>query len=112
MKNLKLIALALVIGISTMSYATTVTMNPISELRNEIVKLLGETCDKLADDTIQAEVVFTVSEKGEIVVISVNSANSMAEQFVKCKLNYKKINFNDLHVEQIYHMPLKIVNNK
>ena len=112
MKNLKLVtlALALAIGFSTMSFASTVSTSPLDELRSEIVKLIGKTCDKLADETIEAEVVFTINEKGEIVIISVNSTNSAAESFVKCRLNYKKIKHDALNVEEIYHLPLTIVN--
>ena len=110
MKNLKLIALAIVLSVSSISFAATVVENPTKELQNEIVKLLGDTCEKLADETIEADVVFTVSAKGEIVIISVNSTNPKAELFVKCKLNYKQIEFDISSVEKIYHLPLKIVN--
>ncbi len=113
MKNLKLIALAIVLivlSVSSISFAATVADNPTRELQNEIVKLLGDTCEKLADETIEADVVFTVSAKGEIVIISVNSTNPKAELFVKCKLNYKQIEFDNSSVEKIYHLPLKIVN--
>ena len=110
MNNLKLIALAIVLSITTMSFTTKVTDSPTRELQNEIVKLFGETCDKLADETIEAEVVFTINEKGQVVVICVNSTNPKAELFVKCKLNYKQIKFDDSNVEKIYHLPLKVIN--
>lgn len=110
MKNLKLIALAIVLSVSTMAFASTVSDNPTNNLQSEIVKLIGKTCEKLADVTIEADVVFTISEKGEVVVISVESTNSEAEKFVKCKLNYKKIKFDASNVEEIYRMPLKIIN--
>lgn len=110
MKSLKLIALAIVLSVSSISFAASVADNPTNDLQNEIVKLLGKTCEKLADETIEATVVFTVSEKGEVVVISVDSDNPQAELFVKCKLNYKQIKFDESTVEKIYHLPLKIVN--
>lgn len=110
MNNLKLVALAIVLSISSISFAATVVDSPNKILQKEIVKLLGKTCEKLADEVIEADVVFTVNEKGEIVVISVNSANPKAEFFVKCKLNYKQINYDESSVEKIYHLPLKIVN--
>lgn len=110
MNNLKLIALAIVLSISTMSFTTKETDDVTRELQNEIVKLLGKTCDKLADETIELEVVFTISEKGQVVVICVNSENPKAESFVKCRLNYKQIKFDDSNVEKIYHLPIKVVN--
>ena len=110
MNNLKLIALAIVLSITSMSFTTTVTDSPTRKLQNEIVKLFGETCEKLADETIQAEVVFTINEKGQVVVICVNSTSRKAEHFVKCKLNYKQIKYDDSNVEKIYHLPLTVIN--
>lgn len=110
MKNLKLFALAIVLSVSSISFAATITDSPTDDLQDEIVKLLGKTCDKLADETIEADVVFTVSEQGKIVIISVNSTNPKAEFFVKCRLNNKQIEIDESVVEKIYHLPLKIVN--
>jgi len=110
MKNLKLFALAIVLSVSSISFAATLTVSPTDDLQDEIVKLLGETCEKLADETIEADVVFTVSKQGKIVIISVNSTNQKAEFFVKCKLNNKQIEIDESVTEKIYHLPLKIVN--
>ncbi len=110
MKNLKLIALAIVLGVTSLSFASTPVVNPTDDLQNEIVKLIGTTCEKFSDETIEADVVFTVSKKGEIVVISVNSTNPKAESFVKCKLNYKQIKFDKSNIEKIYRLPLKVIN--
>lgn len=110
MKNLKLIVLALVMSISTVSFATTTNENPTNELRQQIIEMLGKTIDQLADKKVEAEVVFTVNNKSEIVIISVKSENSSIEAFVKNKLNNKKINFDTTNKEKIYYLPLTIVN--
>jgi len=110
MKNLKLIALALVISISTASFATATKENPTSKLREQIVELLGAPSEKIADKKIQAEVVFTINNENEIVIISVKSNNQNVKSFVKTKLNNKKVTIKALNEEKIYHMPLTIVN--
>jgi len=110
MKNLKLIALALVISISTASFATPTKENPTSKLREQIIELLGAPSEKLSDTKIQTEVVFTVNNENEIVIISVKSKNANVKSFVKSKLNNKKVTSNTLNEEKIFRMPLTIVN--
>lgn len=72
--------------------------------------MLGETIEKLADNKIVAEIVFTLNEKSEIVIVSVKSQNQRIDSFVKSKLNYKKVHLKTINEDKIYHMPLTIVN--
>ena len=110
MKNLKLIALVLVIGISSISFAApTKTADPKSELREQIVDILGDTINVLCENDVEAEVVFTLNNKSEIVIVSVNCENGNLDGYIKSKLNYKKVDVSVLNEGEIYHMPLKIV---
>ena len=110
MKNLKLIALAIAITVSSVSFATTTDENPTSKLRQQIIRLLGKTSEKIANTDIVADVVFTVNHRSEIVIISVKSKNDKIESFVKSKLNNKKISVSSINEEKIYHLPLTLVN--
>jgi len=111
MKNLKLITLALAISISSISFATPENNeDPKSELREQIVKILGKTVKQIDRNKIEAEVVFTINNKKEIVIISVNSTNKEVQYYVKGKLNYKKVNVKIINEGKIYRMPLTIVN--
>jgi len=110
MKNLKLITLALAISISTISFAATTKEDPTSELREQIVKILGKTVEQIDQNKIEAEVVFTLNSKKEIVIISVNSTNKKVQYYVKGKLNYKKVNVETINEGKIYRMPLTIIN--
>ena len=110
MKNLKLIALVLAIGISSISFAApTKTADPKSELREQIVDILGDTINVLCENDVEAEVVFTLNNKSEIVIVSVNCENGDLDGYIKSKLNYKKVEVTSLNEGQIYRMPLKIV---
>ena len=110
MKNLKLIALVLAIGISSISFAApTKTADPKSELREQIVDILGDTVNVLCENDVEAEVVFTLNNKSEIVIVSVNCENGNLDGYIKSKLNYKKVEVTSLNEGQIYRMPLKIV---
>jgi cytochrome c556 len=112
MKNLKLFTLAIAICISTLSFATTTNENPNNELRQQIVKLLGKTSLTLADSHIKTEVVFTVNDKSEIVIISVKTKNSSIESFVKNRLNHKKVKLETTSKEKIFYLPLTLSSNK
>ncbi|MCI2229218.1 hypothetical protein MC378_08570 [Polaribacter sp. MSW13] len=59
------------------------------ELRNKIVKLLGDYESFLEKNT-ETKVSFLINNKGEIVVLSVDSKEQVIENYVKTKLNYKK----------------------
>jgi len=116
MKNFKLFILVLAISVSTASFAsTTINENPTkedpkSELRQQIIDILGKTVNQIDENKIKAEVVFTLNNKSEIVIISVNSKNENVDRFVKGRLNYKKVNVKTLNEGKVYHMPLTIVN--
>jgi len=108
MKNLKLIALVIALGISTLSFANnTNTADPKSELREQIVEILGKAVTNTDLINGKVEVIFTLNNKSEIVIISVNGGSKSVDNFVKNKLNYKTVNVNALNVDKIYHMPLR-----
>jgi hypothetical protein len=110
MKNLKLIAFVLAISISSISVAApTMTDDPKSELREQIIDLLGDTNVAFSDNALEAEVVFTLNDQSEIVVVSVNCKNEILDGYIKRKLNYKKVRVSALYEGKIYHIPLKIV---
>ena len=110
MKNLKLVALVLTISISSISFAApTKTADPKSELREQIIDLLGDTNVAFSDNAVEAEVVFTLNDQSEIVIVSVNCENEILDGYIKRKLNYKKVQVSALNEGEIYRMPLKIV---
>ncbi len=110
MKNLKLIALVLAIGISSISFAApTKTADPKSELREQIIDFLGDNIQFSCENDVEAEVVFMLNNKSEIVIVSVNCENDNLDGYIKSKLNYKKVKITALDEGKIYRMPLKIV---
>tara|TARA_R110002073_G_scaffold72537_1_gene177386 strand:+ start:382890 stop:383225 length:336 start_codon:yes stop_codon:yes gene_type:complete len=108
MKNLKL--MAVIVSFAAFSLSFTVPNNPDTkvELRNQIVKMLGNVSNDFTDNNIKTEVVFTLNAKSEIVIVSVESHNSSVDTYVKSKLNYKKVKVSDLNQGKIYRMPLVI----
>lgn len=110
MKKLVALVFVLLMNISSFANTGTPTSNEVKkEIRTKIVKLLGH-----ADFTFEKEVKTTVdlliNKKGEIVVLDIECANPKVCDFIKRKLNYKKV-YNTLNRGlTIYKMPLRVIN--
>jgi len=110
MKKLALITLLSFIGFS--SFATT--NNPVKEsknekLRNEITSILQSPTLNFESNSVKALVTFTVTPKGELIVLAVDSKNKNLEHYLRGKLNYQKVSYKAKKHGVIFKMPLKIV---
>ncbi len=106
MKNLKIISA--IVALAFLSLSFTSTTETKEELHQQIVKLIGDSSESLSKVNLEVNVTFTLNNKSEIVVISINSDNDVVDQFVKSKLNYKKVSVKDLNPGELYHIPLVI----
>ena len=111
MKKLNLIIIALVLFTMNVSAAvTTGPVKPTDKLRAEIVDIIGPNCPyDYHKSECTAEVLFTINTKGELIVLSVVSPNPKAENFIKSKLNYKKVSQRPKREGEIFLLPLKMV---
>jgi len=109
MKNLKTLTVIVVLAFLSLSFTNRSETKTV--LHQQIVKLIGETINnKISGNDLKAEIVVTLNDKSELVVISVKSENSYVDSFVKSKLNYKKVTVKDLNPGELYRVPLTIVN--
>jgi hypothetical protein len=79
--------------------------NPVRKLSTQIHKMLKDNNFDISDD-LTADVRFTINDEGEIVVLSVSTANETLEGFVKGRLNYKKVD--NAQEGKIYTVPVRI----
>lgn len=111
MKYLKLFVLAL--ALSAFNIAAAANVNPVKpsdELRVEIVDLIGSNINtEMELDQYQADVLFTVNNNRELIVLSVDSDNRHLENYLKRRLNYKKVNYRPSNHGEIYLLPVKMV---
>ncbi len=110
MKKVKLFVLALALFTINLSAANLNPIKPTDELRVEIVDLIGTNI--LADmeaDEYNAEVLFTVNNDRELIVLSVESENDQLENYLKRKLNYKKVHHTPSTHGEIYLLPVKMI---
>ncbi|WP_025742403.1 hypothetical protein [Aquimarina pacifica] len=111
MKNVKVVFAALVIIVSSQVFANnTIDANPKQQLRQEITTLLEAPKMDIEQNEVKANVEFTLNANGEIVVLTVNSEKMGVDDYVKGRLNYKKIKTNiNTETGKIYRMRLKIL---
>jgi hypothetical protein len=111
MKKLKLLLIATVLFAMNISAAEVDPVKPNAELRAELVQLIDVECDylQLKGNDCTAQVLFTINNHNEIVVISVNSPNPMAEKHIASKLNYKKVKPNGYKQGELFLLPIRII---
>ncbi|CAM1361452.1 hypothetical protein [Tenacibaculum xiamenense] len=104
MRKLVLFVLFAMINISL--FATN--ENPTKqEIRTTIVKLLGKTDFKIEKE-LTTTVEFIINKKGELVILDIACPNPSVCDFIKNKLNYKKVHSTITDV-QFFKMPLRLL---
>src|SRR6187431_1195863 len=87
-------------------FATTLIDDPIPVLpktSKELSQFLNSTqSDKVLENEEVANILFTVNDLNQIVVLQVQSNNPDVQDFVKKALNYKKLPSDDLIVGNKY----------
>ncbi|SNR17744.1 hypothetical protein [Tenacibaculum jejuense] len=107
----KLVTLIVVTLINFSAFANTEkpTRKTVkADLRTEIVKLLGKA-DFDYTRNISTNIEFTINNKGEIIVLTVDTDDINVNSYVKNKLNYKVVTSEAKVIGQTYKMPLTIL---
>lgn len=109
MRKFSLILVAAALLVSGSIFANdSDTKDPQKSLATQIGELLKENQLVVENYELTAEVLFTVNSEAEIVVISVDTGDSDLESFVKGKLNYKKVQLEEVVVGRMYRLPVRI----
>ena len=82
--------------------------NPSNTLSAQIGELLKSNSFIINDADLIANVRFTLNSEKEIVVLSVDTDNVVLEEFVKGKLNYKKVDLTEYREGKTYTVPVRI----
>lgn len=109
MRKISLILVAAALLVSGSIFANdSDTKDPQKSLATQIGEILKENQLVVDNYELTAEVLFTVNSEAEIVVISVDTGDSDLESFVKGKLNYKKVQLEEVVVGRMYRLPVRI----
>lgn len=107
-KSIKTLLLAIAITFSGAIYATTsaVKEEPTS-LQEKITKLLKNP-NFIVEEDSYANVTFMFNKNRELVVLSVDSDNQEVVNYIKYRLNYKKLNVDVQNLNKTFVLPVKI----
>ncbi len=109
----KLIVLVVAILATTQIFANDKNTEETTEqkLRNEIALLLDKPQFELESNEIKANIEFILNAKGEIVILTVDSEKEAVASFVKSRLNYKKVDTDNIRTgNKIFKIKLKVLN--
>lgn len=81
---------------------------PTKKLSTQIAELLEDNPFVLSKDDLTANVLFTLNDKKEIVVLSVETEDKGLEAFVKSRLNYKQVESSDSENGKTFRIPVRI----
>ena len=110
MKSFKFILLVSAVFLLNVATAFANPIKPTDQLREEIVDIIGFSfLDDYEESEYAAEVLFTVNSEQELIVLSVNSESDEAEDYLRNKLNYKKVDHSPTKYGEIYLLPVKMV---
>lgn len=111
MKNVKVVLAVFVFILSSQVFANNaIDANPKQELQREITNLLEAPKMNIEQNEVKAHVEFTLNANGEIVVLTVNSERAGVDDYVKNRLNYKKVKAPITAKNgKVYRMDLKIL---
>ena len=113
MKNLKLLALAMVIFSVQFAEAKENPVLPNESLRSEVVELIGATYfGDYEDVDFSVDVLFTVNSNRELIVLSVDARDKAVRSYFKRKLNYKKVDHVPGEPGEIFLLPVKVLVSK
>ncbi len=110
MKSLKFLFLALAIGFSSLASAHNHDPKKSGDpqsIAKELQSMLKGPHMVIYKD-LKADVAFTVNKDNEVVVLSVDSDNEYIKEFVKERLNYKKLQSKVDQDLVEYKLPLRI----
>ncbi len=110
MKKFTLVLFAVILG-TVSTFATNPKKLTLEEkIRTEIKKLLVYPEFSVENSVISAKVEFMLNQKGEIVVLLVESNNKKIDDFIKSRLNYKLIKHTAVEKRnRKFTIPVKIV---
>ncbi|MBG7629614.1 MAG: hypothetical protein IZT56_04195 [Bacteroidetes bacterium] len=106
MKKLMLMALALVIGTTTLFASNVIPDDSPNKMRSQIVALM-DAPDFNVNREITVTITFTFSSASEIIVLNVDSKNTDVLNYVRKNLNQKVIS-NPGEKFKHYTMPLTL----
>ncbi len=109
MRKISLVLVAAMLLISGNVLASDIDANkPGKSLSTQIQKMLADNSLNVQEGELYAQVRFTLNKEGEIVVLSVDTEDADLEGFVKGRLNYKKVDAQNIEEGKMYTVSVRV----
>ncbi|EIJ40792.1 hypothetical protein [Galbibacter orientalis] len=109
MKNFKLVLVMAFVAVSNIVMANVDPKPSNKEVSKQLSTILGTPTFKVTENDMVAKVHFMVNKRSEIVVINVSAENDMVEEYIKSRMNYKKVEVAALKPNEEYIVDVRIV---
>jgi|SRR5680860_657139 len=110
MRKLSVVLVASMLLTGGNVFANEITrVDPSKSISAQISKLLSHNVFTKNEVALTAQVRFTLNNAHQIVVLSVETENLALADFVKRKLNFKKIDLEVYREGKIFTIPVRIV---
>ena len=110
MRKVKVLFVAMLAGlfITTTAMAATDGLNPESSLRTEIIKLIDHPQqDVLQGQDLVANLRLMVNGDSELIVLDSGTDDPLLDNYIKSKLNYKKVEARDINYFKFYFVKME-----
>ena len=107
-KTSLLVVAAMLLSTSVVFSNSTEGQDPSKKLKKQVTYLLSGY-EMPSEKDVNATVLFTVNKEKEFVVLSVDTNDKSLEDYVKFRLNYRKIKFDGIPEGRRYTIPIRIV---
>jgi len=104
MKKVKLFTVAFLFGMTTLFASENI--EDIKEIRNQVEELFDDAKFEIEED-FKVDFTFTFNQKGEIVVLKVDSSRQDIRDYIRENVNYKKFENPGIQ-NQKYKMPINL----
>ena len=109
MRKFKTITVALALFVTMGAFATEGEKGTKEKsLSGQIYEMLKDNQFNVDYKELSAEVRFIVNENGELIVLSVETEDEVLDGFVKNRLNYKKVQLENVAPGRVYQLPVRI----
>lgn len=113
MKKLTILFAVFVLGSTQIFASNDNSIEAQKQLMNQVTLLLENPEIHIEDDALNAKIEFTLNDKGEIVVLSVDAKEDVVKNYVRSRLNYKKVDSKiatmDSKIFRVFRISLKIL---
>ena len=101
-------AAVMLLSLSNLQAGETLKPKPAKSLSYQIKDLIGHDAIKVDDADLKGRILFTLNKDREILVLAVEADTEQMEDFIKFRLNHKKVDVSNWKAGKKYMVPVLV----